>query len=150
MTYDNKFTGCGIKDEFVLDDEGIMKTGQEYINALQATADKGQGKKDIQGSFYDATNPMDLSGAFQSILQEITEQKTTFAAPIVPISHVSNAYTGDYVYISMFKPSLEDGRNQWIGNLKKYKLNDGNEFVSCDTDAPILDSDGHIVDTACS
>ncbi len=113
---------------------------------LQDTADKGQGEGVDDGLLGDATSATDLEGVFHSIMAAISEKKTTFAAPIVPIAASSNAYAGDYVYLSMFKP--DDENLKWVGNLKKYMLNDDNEFVSEYSGDPILDANGVIKDTA--
>ncbi len=119
---------------------------------LQRTANDGQGKTGVGtdiGLLGDATSAVALEGVFHTIMAEITEKKTTFAAPIVPIAASSNAYAGDFVYLSMFKPDADN--TQWVGNLKKYMLNDHNEFVSCE--APydtILDLNGTIKTDAIS
>jgi len=117
---------------------------------LQDTADRGTGagnnkNVDDGGLYFNATSPEDLSRAFETIMFSIGERRTFFAAPVVPVSHSSKAYAGDSVYLSLFQPS---GEGQWIGNLKKYSLNDDNVFSSCGTQAPILDETGNISDSA--
>jgi type IV pilus assembly protein PilY1 len=107
---------------------------------LQDTADLGQGESPGNGKYYNALNASDLSDVFESILNEIAEKKTTFAAPIVPIGDASKAYSGNYVYISMFSPK----EDKWVGNLKKYSLNYDIDFASCDTQDAILDANGEI------
>lgn len=99
------------------------------------------------GTYFDATSPEDLSRAFTTIMFDINERRTLFAAPVVPVSLNSRAYAGEYVYMSLFQPS---GKGRWIGNLKKYGLGADNQFVSCGTGTPILDADGNIRDTALS
>ncbi|MCP4553771.1 MAG: VWA domain-containing protein, partial [Bacteroidetes bacterium] len=105
---------------------------------LQDTADEGQGVGEGMGTLGDASTAANLEGVFHSIMAEIEEKKTTFASPIVPIAASSNAYAGNSVYLSMFKP--DDDNSQWVGNLKKYRLNENNEFISCNSDEKILDA----------
>jgi type IV pilus assembly protein PilY1 len=106
---------------------------------LRHTAERGG------GLYFDATSPEDLSRAFITIMFHISERRTLFAAPVVPVSHNSKAYAGEYVYLSLFQPS---GEGRWIGNLKKYSLGGDNAFASCGTRTPILDLDGNIMDSA--
>jgi len=115
---------------------------------LQDTADKGQGEVADGGLLGDASSALALEGVFDNIMAAITETKTTFAAPIVPIAASSNAYAGNYIYLSMFKP--DEDNTQWVGNLKKYKLNSQNQFTSCgpDDEDPILNDRGIIKENA--
>ncbi len=117
---------------------------------LQDTADRGTGagnnkNVDDGGLYFNATSPEDLDRAFETIMFNISERRTLFAAPVVPVSHSSKAYAGDNVYMALFQPSAE---GQWIGNLKKYSLNQNNAFSSCNTQVPILDEAGQIKDSA--
>jgi type IV pilus assembly protein PilY1 len=130
--------------------EGVSEKAQEM---LQDTADKGLGAGDTPyeddgGLFFYATGQQDLARAFETIMFNISEKATTFSAPTVPISEVNKAYSGDYVYMSMFQP--QSGQTRWIGNLKKYYLNDDLEFASCDDHTPILHENGQTKDTATS
>ena len=117
---------------------------------LQDTADRGTGAGDNKnvddgGLYFNATSPEDLDKAFETIMFNISERRTMFAAPVVPVSSSSKAYAGDHVYMAMFQPSAN---GQWIGNLKKYSLNQYDELASCGTQTPILDEDGRIKDRA--
>ena len=113
---------------------------------LQSTADKGQGAAEDEGLYFPASNQKSLEAAFQAFTANIREQGTTFTPSVVPISDVNKAYAGDSVYMSLFKPI--NGSSRWIGNLKKYKLDENNDFASWDTGAPILDDGGKIRETA--
>lgn len=120
---------------------------------LQDAADRGNGKGNTRyvndgGLFFYATSPGSLAEAFETIIFTISEQATFFAAATVPISDVNKAYSGDYAYMAMFQP--QSGASRWIGNLKKYYLNDDLEFASCDDQTPILNANGQILDTATS
>ncbi len=117
---------------------------------LQDTADRGTGAGnnkgiDDGGLYFDATSPEDLEKAFETIMFNISERRTSFAAPAVPVSQINKAYAGKYAYLSLFQPSGEGG---WIGNLKKYSLNDDGEFASCNMQTPVLDESGNIRDSA--
>lgn len=82
------------------------------------------------GAYYTANNISGLSAAFQKIISEIEEKNAVFVAPVVPVSKLSQAYAGDYIYIGFFQPQ-SSGR--WYGNIKKYGL---------DEDGDLLDADG--------
>ncbi|MFO8047898.1 MAG: PilC/PilY family type IV pilus protein [Desulfosudaceae bacterium] len=117
---------------------------------LQDTADRGCGAGnalgvDDGGLYFDATDPEDLSEAFTAIMADINRRQAMFAAPVVPVDNHSKAYAGQSVYLSMFQPSPTE---RWIGNLKKYRLNDSDEIASCQSQTPILDSSGKIRDSA--
>jgi len=87
---------------------------------LQDAADNGGGE------YFVANNISGLSEAFEEIMANISEQNAAFVAPVVPVSRLNRAYSGDYVYMGFFKPQ-QSGR--WLGNLKKYGLNDASEIV---------------------
>lgn len=125
--------------------EGVDEEAQKL---LQDAADTGGGHGNTPGSddggrFICATGRKDLTDAFEPIMQEIDESGSMFAPVTVPVTEENMAYAGDYGYVSVFRPRA--GENGWKGNLKKYRLNRDNEFVSCGkSDDPVLDDDGVI------
>jgi type IV pilus assembly protein PilY1 len=130
--------------------EGV---GDKAKKLLQDTADRGMGFTDRQGEddggfFFYATRQQDLADAFTAIMADIEEKDSVSAPAVVPVSDKNMAYAGNYGYVSMFKPS--GSKSRWKGNLKKYSLNDNNEFASCNTQTPITDDEGNIKDTAVS
>ncbi|MFW6334057.1 MAG: hypothetical protein ACOC0W_02210 [Desulfosalsimonas sp.] len=131
--------------------EGVDK---EAGSLLQDTADRGGGhgdcpKEDDGGLFFYARGRPELSGAFEAIMENITEASAIFAPAEIPVSEQNMAYTGDYGYVSMFKPQA--GNKRWKGNLKKYRLNSENQFVSCEGGSePVIGEDGFIKDDAVS
>lgn len=144
----SNFEGSGFKQNIITYAIGFAGGDPEE---LQDTADRGMGAGDNDGVddgglYFDATDPESLADAFTTILASIDQRRTLFAASVVPISDVSKAYAGEYVYLSVFQPI--SGSSRWIGNLKKYSLNDSNDFASCGTQTPILDSQGAIKDAA--
>lgn len=130
-----------------------LTSGSKEVKLLQDTADRGQGKgntskADDGGVFVSATNPQELGDAFESFFNDIAEKNTTFESASTPISDDNKAYTGDDVYLSMFKP-VSGGR--WNGNIKKYKLNADNQLCSpsaTGAGSPIIDSNGNVKDSA--
>ncbi len=88
------------------------------------------------GSFYSADNASDLVTAFKNVLTDISGRNSTFTSPSVsaknwPFSHDLDAYF----------PMFQSGLNPpWDGNVKKYKISNG-EFLD-EHDNPVFDADG--------
>lgn len=130
--------------------------GEKAKNMLQDAADRGIGAdntpgEDDGGLFFYAAGNQDLAKAFETIMFNIEEKSTSFTSPTVPVHDINNAYSGNYGYMSMFKP--KSGENSWIGNLKKYRLNDEQAFASCCANPPcesILNNEEQIKNTASS
>ncbi len=87
---------------------------------LSSTANRGG------GVFAVATNYGSLKRALEFILSDIIEADATFVAPVVPVSEMNRAFSGNSVYLGFFKP-LEGGR--WAGNLKKYAFDEDGELI---------------------
>lgn len=97
----------------------ILSSGKAYLEDL-ATAGGGE--------FHEASSSTDLVDAFQTIIGEILSHPTTFAAPSLSVNAFDKLYHNNEVYFSLFLPT---NKQQWVGNLKKYKLCEGNEGDSC-------------------
>lgn len=120
----------------------------EAQKLLQDAADRGGGHGDTPGSddgglFFCATGVKELSDSLESIMNEIDEADSMFAPVTVPVSEENMAYAGDYGYVSMFRPQAGEGG--WKGNLKKYRLNRDNEFVSCGKEGGPILGDGGVI-----
>lgn len=75
------------------------------------------------GKFYPASDATSLLDAFHQILTQIKTQSTSFAAPTLSVNAFNKLFHNEDVYFALFKPEM----NQiWNGNVKKYKLCDGN------------------------
>lgn len=65
-----------------------------------------------------ATDATELETAFSEIIRSIKEEMSVFASPAVPTSGDGETYSGNHLYMGMFKPQ----EGFWIGNLKRYTL----------------------------
>lgn len=106
---------------------------------LQETAKNGGGR------YFTANNPGALARAFTSILNSANSVTSGFVAPSVPVSSMSGAHTGDYLYMAMFEPESNTGR--WLGNLKKYQLDPYGRLLD-KNNRPATDSNGVFLSTA--
>jgi type IV pilus assembly protein PilY1 len=80
---------------------------------LEDTAENGMGR------YYYVHNAQSFRIAFQSIIEHILEESTSFTAPVVPISQMEKTTSGDKIYLALFKPT-EDAF--WKGNIKKFSI----------------------------
>ena len=72
------------------------------------------------GGFYKTANDAnDVIAAFNSILNEVLKNPTSFVSPSLSVNAFNRLYNRDEVYFTLFSPQLSVG---WPGNLKKYKL----------------------------
>lgn len=68
----------------------------------------------------------ELSAAFDTIVGDVTEVDTSFAAPAVAISRFNRLVHRNEIYYAVFQP-LETPN--WPGNLKKFGLNSDTDIV---------------------
>ncbi|WP_300674006.1 PilC/PilY family type IV pilus protein [Desulfoluna sp.] len=87
---------------------------------LKSTAKNGG------GTYYTASNASELKDAFKKIMSSISEESTTFVAPVVPVNRGNRTSGGKYIYLAFFKP-VQSG--DWKGNLKKYKLSESGDIL---------------------
>jgi type IV pilus assembly protein PilY1 len=64
-----------------------------------------------------ATDSETLSDALVGILGEIMKANGNFVTPVVPVSKLNQVYSGNSLYISLFRT---DSSAFWMGNLKKF------------------------------
>lgn len=76
--------------------------------------------------YFTADDYDELKRAFDDILSGIKQNISIFASPVVPVSSENSGYSGDYLYMSLFKPQ----QGYWIGNLKRYKLDSDHTMSS--------------------
>src|SRR5882672_12859618 len=87
------------------------------FNYLNAAATRGGGKA------YTANSLTDLTGVFNQILAEVIKTNTTFSAPAVAVNAFNRTQTLNDLYVSVFSPRVT---YHWPGNVKKYKVLNGN------------------------
>ncbi|MCM2680610.1 VWA domain-containing protein [Echinimonas agarilytica] len=74
------------------------------------------------GDFYPTSDATSVAEAFQRIISDAKKRNTTFVAPSVAISDVNKLLHDNFVYYAVFSPR---DTQDWPGNLKKYKVQDG-------------------------
>jgi type IV pilus assembly protein PilY1 len=90
------------------------------------------------GEAFQAGDLPQLEGAFNSILASVADTNTTFSAPTVAVNAFNRTQTLNDLYVAVFQPST--GRH-WPGNLKKYRLVDG-EIVDTNDDPAVDPNSG--------
>ena len=116
---------------------------------LEDTAENGGGK------YYYCYQTQHFAMVLQKIIEEILEQSSSYVAPVVPISQMENTSSGNRLYLALFKPAW---RSFWKGNIKKFAIATEDDTVRgvqkgdiIDFNGnPVLDSRGHILDSAVS
>ena len=116
---------------------------------LEDTAKNGGGK------FYYCHNAQSFAIVLQKIIEEIMEQSTSYVAPVVPISQMEKASSGNRLYLALFKPTW---RSFWKGNIKKFGIaTEDNPAAGINIGdiidvkgTPVLDPRGRILDSAAS
>ncbi len=88
-----------------------------YFNYLDSAATRGGGKA------FTATSLTELQAVFNQIFGEVQNINTSFSAPSVAVNAFNRTQTLDDLYVSVFKPT---GTFHWPGNVKKYKVTNGN------------------------
>ena len=83
---------------------------------LQSVANAGGGK------YVTAFSKQDLFNAINEIVDSILDVNTTFVSAGVTVNQYNRLTHNDELYFSLFTPSSE---TVWPGNLKRYKLLDG-------------------------
>ncbi|MGQ9647446.1 MAG: pilus assembly protein [Thermodesulfobacteriota bacterium] len=86
------------------------------------TAYNDPGELHLDGFAYFADSPASLEAVLTTIkdyIITIVAKSTSYVAPVVPISQMDSASSGDRMYLAMFKP--KEGPF-WKGNLKKYGI----------------------------
>jgi type IV pilus assembly protein PilY1 len=103
---------------------------------LQSAATRGGGKA------FTADSLAGLTETFNQILAEVIKVNTTFTAPAVAVNAFNRTQTLNDLYVSVFSPRLE---YHWPGNVKKYKLVNGQVVDSQGTPA-VNASNGFFLD----
>ena len=114
---------------------GFATNQQLLIDA----AEKGKGE------YYTAQNAQELTAAFQGAIVGILSRATTFTSPAVAVDTFTRTQSRDEVFYAMFKP---DDTVDWIGNIKKLKLNSDGVLVDAVPSAALDPDTGLIKDSA--
>jgi type IV pilus assembly protein PilY1 len=100
---------------------------------LQRAATLGHGK------FFTTEGSAGLANAFAGILNEVLALTSSFVAPIVPVSKMERATSGDKIYLAFFRPNPS---GMWTGNIKKYGVAQSNNPSKGIVLGDIVDSTG--------
>lgn len=94
-------------------------TNLSNVDLLERTATNGHGK------YFYAQDAQSLSSAFQTIVDEIVEDTSSFVAPVVPVDRMERTQSGHYIYIALFMPK---NHKMWSGNVKKFQIDDNGDI----------------------
>ena len=93
-----------------------------------------------RGAYYNPTSTNALiADLIDTLGNVVREAETAFVAPVVPASPENRTYSGKRIYIGFFKPI---SGKPWLGNLKKFAIDNHNQIVSVDGVTPATNSDG--------
>ncbi|MBN1635000.1 MAG: hypothetical protein JW920_00705, partial [Deltaproteobacteria bacterium] len=110
---------------------------------LQRAADSNHG----HGAYYSAEDSSELATAFSTIVGIILSHNASFIAPVVPVSKQNSIFSGNTVYLSLFKPMNDSGF--WYGNIKKFGI-DSHGLILQKNGTLATDQNGQILDDASS
>ncbi len=118
---------------FNLDDAGARQFLEDMAVAGSGSAT----------GFYSASNSQDLLNAFNTILSNVQDESTAFAAPAIATNQFNSLESRDAIYFGMFTPARSA---RWFGNIKRYQLcleedPDGDGTNDC-TFGEVLDARG--------
>ncbi|MDT8385065.1 MAG: PilC/PilY family type IV pilus protein [Gammaproteobacteria bacterium] len=105
---------------------------------LQDTATAGG------GAYITANNAQDLSAAFATILDTITDTNDSFSPPALAANSFSGVSHHNRLHFALFEPAAAP---QWPGNVKPYAIDDNFQLVDADNQ-PAVDTRGFFVDTS--
>lgn len=72
------------------------------------------------GQYASARNATDLEAVFQNIINNLTTNNASMAAPGVAVNQLSRMDFLDQTYFAVFKPNVDS--SVWQGNMKRYRL----------------------------
>lgn len=88
------------------------------------------------GDYYQANDAETLFNAITTLAEQAEFESDTSVAPAVAVNSYSGLVNRDELYYALFRPN---GTPRWTGNIKKYRLVDG-EIVDANDD-PAIDED---------
>ena len=112
-----------LKTKGYIDGKEVIQNVVTYgISINAAAADLDDAAIDGGGRFTKAESPAAIEAALRDILSEIIGNNTTFVAPSISVNNFNRLQNLNDLYYSLFTPTEY---RVWNGNLKKYKLIDG-------------------------
>lgn len=114
---------------------------------LEAAAMAGGGTATAGGGndhYIVANDAAQLSSAFTTILDSITDTNDTFSPPALAANTFSGVSHHNRLYFALFEPSAAP---KWNGNVKPYALNDDFDLIDADNQVAV-DARGFFLDTS--
>ena len=114
----------------------VIQLMTSKVDDLETATNGSHGR----GEYYQANSTDDLIEALLDTLGNVVrEAETAFVAPVVPASPENRTYSGKRIYIGFFKPI---SGSPWLGNLKKFAINNQNQIVSTDGETLATNNNG--------
>lgn len=115
--------------------------------ATATRPDDNDDPEDDPPAYYTADDVLELSEALREVFEDIDADNSSFQSPAVAVDGFNRLVNSDDLYFSMFIPS---GAPYWSGNIKKYRLAEGEgEMVIVDADGrQAIGDDGVFLDEA--
>ncbi len=101
--------------------KGITANAENYLKSLVTVKDDPNTSNN-EGGYFSATNGAELAEAFKTALGNIAQESRSQASPGYSVNIKSGLEHEKEVYIPVFD---KNGSSRWSGNLKKFKLVDG-------------------------
>lgn len=108
----------------------VAGTNQQYVNTYTISFNNDGGSGAVTflndmataggGKSYTASTASELTAIFQTIIQNIAAQNSTFIAPTATVNQFNRLTNRNELYFSLFKAG---GNPVWAGNLKRYGVN---------------------------
>lgn len=114
-----------------------LSAGGDAAVFLEALATAGK------GSAYSADNANGLANVFDTIIKSLQRESRSFVSAGVSVNQANRLIHRDELYFALFQPDTD---TTWPGNLKRYKLLNGQVVDSNDVNA--VTSVGRFKDTA--
>lgn len=93
-----------------------------------------------------ANNETQLSNAFATILDTITDTNDSFSPPALAANSFNGISHHNRLYFALFEPA---GAPKWTGNVKPYALNDNFQLVDAeDPPRPAIDARGFFLEAS--
>lgn len=132
-----------IIDDTIIDNDQHVRTSTVAFDLSDA-----QYMKDLanigNGEFYEATSATDLTNIFESFLEDVRSEPTSFVAPSLATNAFNRLLSRDEVYFGLFTPEFDE---RWLGNVKKYRICvDTDDFGGCTLGAIYDDDDNLAID----
>ena len=109
------------------------------IPLLEGTATAGN------GTYFSASNAIELRTAFTNILIDVLAESSTFVAPAVSVNAFNQLQNRNEVYFAIFQPNNSP---RWAGNVKKFVIQPDGTLLDRNGRSAIDPNTGFFADSA--